>query len=286
MPNAIPIHALSSPAASICAARAVSPARVVSAGAPTPTATPILMRVARRSAVGGRVHACRRRRYRTPAPTLAGDLARPRRAGARLNRAQVSCAPSDMRSVMRRLRHSRSPKVLALASAVAVLICSATALAGGNAYKLRITPEGSSRGPGAAADEVRRRLGLDRGVWSRPRAFNPSVCKNYHPKYSDLVADRQGRLVVQAARTSSSAARQPPCRRPPMVTRDWQRSVAARGPTSRASGPVAKKRSDGGSPVRRTPSDQDSADRHPQRALPPDHRRQDGVGHAAAWPTT
>ena len=123
---------------------------------------------------------------------------------------------------------------------VAALVVSATALAGGNTYKLRITPEGSAAA--RALLLTKSDVGSDwTGGMAKAGAFNPSVCKNYHPKYADLVVTgraaasfKQPGFVVRSEATTLQT--------PKMVTRDWQRSVASRTylACERA---VAKKRS-------------------------------------------
>ena len=87
MPQAMPIHMPSSPAASISAARAVRPATMSSAGAPTPTATPILTCTPRRARLVvdcpcvGAILAGRRRRTNVRCGVSAGVRRSPAPAG-------------------------------------------------------------------------------------------------------------------------------------------------------------------------------------------------------------
>jgi len=115
--------------------------------------------------------------------------------------------------------------VLAAAFAAA-LACAATAFAGSNTYKLRISPEGTAAA--RAALLTKSDLG---SAWTggpvKPSAFKPEVCANYHPKYSDLVLTgsaaavfKQPGLYVRSEAGVLQTAK--------MVERDWARSIASR----------------------------------------------------------
>jgi hypothetical protein len=114
----------------------------------------------------------------------------------------------------------------ALAAAmVAALVCTAAAAAGGDAYTVRMTPDGQAAARAALLTKGDLGGGWEGGP-SKPQLSTGLHCRTYHPKLSDLV-------IVGAA---SAQYRQPGLlmhsdvqvfRTERMVALDWRRTAAA-----------------------------------------------------------